>query len=64
MNLLNEWLQVHNMTQAELAAKLGVTRETVNRAANADEPNGSFLWRFATAFGIDAARSLVENTKE
>jgi len=64
MNNLNTWLQERHMTQAELADKLGVTRETINRAANADEPNGMFLWRFAVAFGLDAAISLIENTKE
>lgn len=26
MNHLNDWLQTHNMTQAELADTLGVTR--------------------------------------
>lgn len=64
MNNLNTWLQEHRMTQAELAAKLGVTRETINRAANGDEPNGAFLWKFAVEFGLDAAISLIENTKE
>lgn len=63
MNNLNTWLQERHMTQAELADKLGVTRETINRAANADEPNGMFLWRFAVEFGLDAAISLIGEAK-
>lgn len=63
MNNLNTWLHEHQMTQAELAAKLGVTRETVNRQANADTPNGAFLWRFAVILGLDEAWSLI-TTKE
>jgi transcriptional regulator with XRE-family HTH domain len=59
MNNLNTWLQEHHMTQAELAAKLGVTRETINRAANGDEPSGIFLWKFAVTFGFDAAMSII-----
>ena len=43
--------------------KLGVTRETVNRAANG-KPSGLFLWRFAKLAGFDAAKQLAETTKE
>ena len=63
MNHLNDWLAEHRMTQAELAAKLDVTRETVNRAANADTPSGSFLWKFGTKFGFAEAAALI-TTKE
>ena len=63
MNRLNTWLHEHDMTQAELAAKLGVTRETINRAANG-KPSGLFLWRFAKLAGFDAAKQLAESTKE
>ena len=60
---LNDWLHEHNMKQADLATKLGVTRETVNRAANG-KPSGLFLWRFAKLAGFETAKQLAESTKE
>lgn len=47
---LNDWLHDNNMTQQELADKLGVTRETVNRMANG-KPTDSFVGKFAKVFG-------------
>lgn len=59
MNHLNTWLQEHQMTQEELARTLGVTRETVNRQANADEPSSMFLGKFGMKFGFAEAAALI-----
>ena len=59
---LNDWLHDNNMTQQELAAKLGVTRETVNRMANG-KPTDSFVGKFAKAFGGEAAQALITKEK-
>lgn len=60
---LNDWLKDNHLTQHQLAVKLNVTRETVNRAANG-KPSGLFLWEFAKLAGFDAAKQLAESTKE
>jgi transcriptional regulator with XRE-family HTH domain len=64
MNNLKTWLKAHDMTHERLAEKLNMTRENVTLNANADKPSSAFLWKFAVAFGLDAAISLIENTKE
>lgn len=64
MNNLKTWLKAHDMTHERLAEKLDMTRENVTLNANADKPSSAFLWKFAVTFGLDAAISLIENTKE
>jgi transcriptional regulator with XRE-family HTH domain len=63
MNNLKTWLKAHDMTHERLAEKLDMTRENVTLNANADKPSSAFLWRFAVAFGLDTAKSLI-TTKE
>jgi transcriptional regulator with XRE-family HTH domain len=59
MNNLKTWLKAHDMTHERLAEKLNMTRENVTLNANADKPSSAFLWKFAVAFGLDAAISLI-----
>lgn len=51
MNHLKDWLETRNMTQDELAALLGVTRETVNRMVHAEQPSTAFIGKFYRTFG-------------
>ena len=56
---LKTWLEKQNITQAELAKRLGHSFEYVNRVVNGKMPiTDAFRWRFAQAFGFDVAEQL------
>lgn len=51
---LSEFRKSLGLTQAEMGSKMGVTRETINRAENGDVTD-TLRWRFTRAFGLVAA---------
>lgn len=59
MNNLKAWLKANDYTHERLAEQLDMTRENVTLNANADKPSSAFLWKFAVAFGLETAKSLI-----
>lgn len=49
---INQFIQEHGMTQAQLADRLGYSQNYVNQVANKRiAPTDAFRWRWQKAFG-------------
>lgn len=58
MNQLKQFAIENSLTQGDLAKKLGVSREYVNRIINGRQPTASVVGRFVAAFGFAAAEQV------
>lgn len=59
MNAIKEFLDQNNMTQAELAARLGYNETYISLIVNGHRtPKDAFRWRWAQAFGADSVAVL------
>ncbi|WP_174589665.1 helix-turn-helix transcriptional regulator [Methanocella conradii] len=60
-NRLKEFRARHNMTQEELAAKVGVSRQTINAIENEKyDPSLSLAFRLARCFGTAIEEMFME----
>ncbi|AFC98850.1 putative transcriptional regulator [Methanocella conradii HZ254] len=60
-NRLKEFRARHNMTQEELAAKVGVSRQTINAIENEKyDPSLSLAFRLARCFGTAIEELFME----
>lgn len=55
---LQDWLDAQNMTQIQLAEKMGVPREKVNRVCNGKKPSANFILAFWRTYDADTTTTL------
>lgn len=59
MNKINQFLKDKDMTQGQLAERLGYDLSYVNQIINGKrKPTDAFRWRWMEAFGAEAVRVL------
>ena len=59
MNKINQFLKDRDMTQGQLAEKLGYDLSYVNQIINGKRhPTNAFRWRWMETFGASALRVL------
>lgn len=62
---LREWLETEQMSQKDLAEKLGVSEATVSLFASGVRiASGGFMWRFARKYGLGITRMLFDSKSD
>lgn len=64
MNKLQQWLDQQGIKQIELAQRLNMRPETVNRIVNGKKDAGpEFILRFAATFGYETAQDVLQESQ-